>query len=141
MTRQGFRPLGSGALAVALCALFAGGAIAQETTLRVVPQADLKNIDPVWTTAAITANHAYMVYDTLFALDSKLEPQPQMVGDYEISDDGLTYTFTLRDGLVFHDGSPVEAKDAVASIKRWSAKRSDGMAMMDRAESLEAVDD
>ncbi len=126
-------------LGAGLCTAFAGGAAA-ETTLRLVPQADLKNLDPVWTTAAITANHAYMVYDTLFALDSKLEPKPQMVGDYQISDDGLTYTFTLRDGLKFHDGSPVEAKDAVASIKRWSAKRSDGMAMMDRAESLEAVD-
>ena len=130
-----------GALVVGLWAAFAGAGAAQETTLRLVPQADLKNLDPVWTTAAITANHAYMVYDTLFALDSELEPQPQMVGDYEISDDGLTYTFTLRDGLLFHDGSPVEAKDAVASIERWSAKRSDGMAMMDRAESLEAVDD
>ena len=111
-----------------------------QTTLKVVPQADLKNIDPVWTTAAITANHAYMVYDMLFSLDENLEPQPQMVGDYSISDDGLTYTFILREGLLFHDGSPVEAKDAVASIKRWAQKRSDGMAMMDRAESLEATD-
>ncbi len=127
-------------LGAGLCAAFAGQGAAAETTLRLVPQADLKNLDPVWTTAAITANHAYMVYDTLFALNSKLEPQPEMVGDYKISDDGLTYTFTLRDGLKFHDGSPVEAKDAVASIKRWSAKRSDGMAMLDRAESLEAVD-
>jgi peptide/nickel transport system substrate-binding protein len=146
MTRQRSwdrrRVLG-GALALGLgaflCAGFAGTGAA-ETTLRLVPQADLKNLDPVWTTAAITANHAYMVYDTLFALDSKLEPKPQMVGNYQISDDGLTYTFTLRDGLKFHDGSPVEAKDAVASIKRWSAKRSDGMAMMERAQSLEAVD-
>ena len=121
-------------------ALASAAALAQ-TTLKVVPQADLKNIDPVWTTAAITANHAYMVYDMLFALDENLEPQPQMVGDYSISDDGLTYTFTLREGLMFHDGSPVEAKDAVASIKRWAQKRSDGMAMMDRAESLEATDE
>jgi peptide/nickel transport system substrate-binding protein len=129
-----------GAAALALVAAL-GGAAAAETVLKVVPQADLKNIDPVWTTAAITANHSYMVYDTLFALDSNLEPQPQMVGDYQISDDGLTYTFTLRNGLKFHDGSPVEAKDAVASIKRWSEKRADGQAMMERAESLEAQDE
>src|SRR5687768_17115955 len=83
-------------------------AVHAQTTLKVVPQADLKNLDPVWTTAAITANHAYMVYDTLFALDENLQPQPQMVGDWSVSDDGLTYSFTLRDGLTFHDGSPVE---------------------------------
>ena len=116
------------------------GAATAETVLRIVPQADLKNIDPVWTTAAITANHGYMVYDMLFAMDSNLEPQPQMVDSWDVSDDGLTYTFTLREGLLFHDGSPVEASDAVASIKRWSVKRSDGLAMMDRAVSLEATD-
>ncbi|MDX1541266.1 MAG: ABC transporter substrate-binding protein, partial [Geminicoccaceae bacterium] len=130
-----------GATAALTLAGFIASPAQAETVLRVVPQADLQNIDPVWTTAAITANHAYMVYDTLFALDSNLEPQPQMVGDYSISDDGLTYTFTLRDGLTFHDGSPVEAKDAVASIKRWAEKRSDGQAMMERAESLEAQDE
>ncbi|HET6522402.1 MAG TPA: ABC transporter substrate-binding protein, partial [Geminicoccaceae bacterium] len=144
MTRFSQRAALSGAAVVlglgAWLGLAAGAAHAQ-TTLRVVPQADLKNLDTVWTTAAITANHAYMVYDTLFALDEDLQPQPQMVGDWSVSDDGLTYSFTLRDGLKFHDGSPVEAKDAVASIKRWSAKRADGMAMMDRAESLEAVDE
>ena len=114
--------------------------VVQAQTLRIVPQADLKNLDPIWTTASITNNHGYMVYDTLFALDENLEPQPQMVDSYEVSDDGLAYTFKLRDGLVFHDGSPVEAKDAVASIKRWAQKRSDGLAMMERAESLEATD-
>jgi peptide/nickel transport system substrate-binding protein len=130
------------AVAMGLCAWLALAASAHaQTTIKIVPQADLRNTDPVWTTAAITQNHGYMVYDTLFALDQELEPQPQMVGDYEVSDDGLTYTFTLREGLKFHDGSPVEAKDAVASIKRWSAKRPDGGAMMARAESLDAVDE
>jgi peptide/nickel transport system substrate-binding protein len=137
---SGGRRLTGAASAIAM-AMMLGGTAQAETVLKVVPQADLQNIDPVWTTAAITANHAYMVYDMLFALDSNLEPQPQMVGDYSISDDGLTYTFTLRDGLTFHDGSPVEATDAVASIKRWSEKRSDGQAMMERAESLEAQDE
>lgn len=130
-------------LAASLAAMAAGVTTNAnaETVLKLVPQADLQNIDPVWTTASITANHAYMVYDMLFALDENLEPQPQMVGEHSVSDDGLMYTFTLREGLVFHDDSPVEAKDAVASIKRWAEKRSDGMAMMDRAESLEAVDE
>ena len=127
-------------LTLGLAAIMTVGVAQAETTLRIVPQADLKNLDPIWTTASITNNHGYMVYDTLFALDENLEPQPQMVDSYEVSDDGLMYTFKLRDGLVFHDGSPVEAKDAVASIKRWAQKRSDGMAMMDRAESLEATD-
>jgi peptide/nickel transport system substrate-binding protein len=139
MTR--YRMVGGTAAALGLGAwlALAGPALAQ-TTIRLVPQADLQNTDPVWTTAAITQNHGLMVYDTLFALDENLEPQPQMVDTYEISDDGLTYTFTLREGLKFHDGSPVEAKDAVASIERWSAKRPDGAAMMQRAASLEAND-
>lgn len=111
-----------------------------ETTLRVVPQADLKNVDPVWTTAAITQNHGYMVYDMLFSLDSKLQPQPQMVDSWSTSDDGLTWRFTFRDGLLFHDGSPVEAADAVASIKRWSVKRADGQALMKRVKEIVAID-
>jgi peptide/nickel transport system substrate-binding protein len=105
-----------------------------------VPQADLKNLDPIWTTASITNNHGYMVYDTLFSLDESLQPQPQMVDSFTVSDDALTYTFKLRDGLVFHDGSPVEATDVVASIQRWAAKRSDGLAMIQRTKSLKATD-
>jgi peptide/nickel transport system substrate-binding protein len=111
-----------------------------QTTLTVVPQADLRNLDLVWTTAAITQNHGYMVYDMLFAVDGNLEPQPQMVEDWSTSEDGLTWTFTLRDGLLFHDGSPVEAADAVASIKRWAVKRPDGQALMAATDTLEATD-
>ena len=139
-THRRIRRILSGVIVGTGLSLGAAGAATAETVLRIVPQADLKNIDPVWTTAAITANHGYMVYDMLFAMDSNLEPQPQMVDSYDVSDDGLTYTFTLREGLLFHDGSPVEASDAVASIKRWAAKRSDGLAMMERADSLEATD-
>ena len=133
------RLITSAALATALAVGHVAG-VSAEVVLKVVPQADLKNLDPIWTTASITSNHGYMVYDTLFALDSKLQPQPQMVDSYTVSDDGLVYTFKLRDGLIFHDGSPVEAADVVASIRRWSAKRSDGLAMMERAVSLEASD-
>lgn len=139
--RDSFRSLTIGAAAAALGVwLAATGPVQAETVLKVVPQADLKNTDPVWTTAAITQNHGLMVYDTLYAMDENLKPQPQMVESVDISDDGLTYVFKLREGLKFHDGSPVEAKDAVASIKRWSVKRPDGGAMMARAESLEAND-
>src|SRR5215472_8425252 len=91
-------------------------------TLRFIAQADLRVLDPIWTTAYITRNHGYMVFDTLFALDSKLKPHPQMVGDYSVSSDKLLYTFALRDGLKFHDGQPVRGTDCVASLKRWMAR-------------------
>ena len=106
-----------------------------ETTLKMVAHADLKNIDPIWTTAYITRNHGYMVYDTLFSLDENLEPQPQMVGDYSVSDDGLTYRFTLRDGLGWHDSTPVTAEDCVASLRRWGARDGMGQKLMDMTAS------
>ena len=81
---------------------------------------DLKILDPIWTTAYIVRNHGYMVYDTLFATDAKGEIKPQMVDKYDVSADKLTHTFTLRDGLLWHDGQPVTAEDCVASIKRWA---------------------
>jgi peptide/nickel transport system substrate-binding protein len=91
-------------------------------TLRFIPQNDIRVLDPIWTTAYSTRNHAYMVFDTLFALDADLNPQPQMVGAYDVSPDGLRYSFTLRDGLKFHDGEPVRAVDCVASLRRWMAR-------------------
>lgn len=106
-----------------------------ESVLRVVPQADLKNLDPVWTTAIITSNHGYMVYDVPFAMDKNLSPQPQMVDSYQHSSDGLLWTFKLREGLTFHDGSPVEAKDVVQSMKRWATRMSAGQTL------FKAVDD
>ena len=112
-----------------------------ETTLKMVAHADLKNIDPIWTTAYITRNHGYMVFDTLFSLDENLEPQPQMVGNYSVSEDGLTYHFTLRDGLLWHDGTQVTAEDCVASILRWGARDGMGQKLMDMTAMLEAVDD
>src|SRR5499425_1458242 len=115
--------------AVAVLAASALGARA-ETTLRAVMHSDLKIVDPIWTTAYITRNHGYMVYDTLFAMDEKGEIKPQMVDKYDVSADKLTYTFTLRDGLAWHDGAPVTAEDCVASIKRWAAKDSLGQKVM-----------
>src|SRR5439155_7920589 len=96
-----------------------GGA---ETVLRFIPQADLRSLDPIWTTAYVTRNFGYLVYDTLFALDKDFNPQPQMVERSTISDDKLSYSFTLRDGLKWHDGTPVRAADCVASIQRWGKR-------------------
>src|SRR5258706_4041893 len=108
-------PFRLAALAAAtLLALGAADARAQaKKVVRAVPIGDLKVIDPIWTTAYITRNHAYLVWDTLFSLDEKNQPQPQMVDRWTVSDDKLTYTFTLRDGLQWHDGSPVRAADCV----------------------------
>jgi ABC-type transport system substrate-binding protein len=82
----------------------------------------LASLDPVVSTAAFVRNHGFMNYDQLFALDDKGEAQPQMVGDWSVTPDGMSYSFTLREGLAFHDGSPVKAADAVASIKRWAQR-------------------
>ncbi len=107
---------------VAVAAVFAPVSGIAETTLHFIPQADLRSLDPIWTTAYITRNFGYMVYDTLFALDKDLKPQPQMVDKWTVSDDKLSYSFTLRDGLKWHDGSPVRAADCVASIDRWGKR-------------------
>jgi peptide/nickel transport system substrate-binding protein len=95
-------------------------------TLRFIAQSDLRVLDPIWTTAYITRNHGYMVFDTLFAIDAEFAPHPQMVGDYSQSPDKLTYQFKLRDGLGFHDGSPVRGVDCVASVKRWMVRDGHG---------------
>ena len=96
-----------------------------EKVLRVVPHADLKIVDPYTTTATITLMHGQMIYDPLFAWDSKLQPKPQMVEHYEISPDQLVYTFTLRPGLKFHDGQPVTTSDVIASLEALDGARRD----------------
>ncbi|WGF87375.1 ABC transporter substrate-binding protein [Marinivivus vitaminiproducens] len=145
MMRQLTRRCAARCLALAVAAPAAlgllGGTAAAQTTLRVIPQADLKNIDPIWTTAYITRNHGYLVYDTLFALDENFEPQPQMVDTYEVSEDGLTYSFVLREGLTFHDGAPVTAEDVVASLQRWGKRDAMGIQLMASTASLEAKDE
>jgi len=111
-----------------------------QTTLRAVMHSDLKILDPIWTTAYIVRNHGYMIYDTLLAQDEKGEIKPQMVEKYEAAADGKGYTFTLRDGLEWHDGQPVTSEDCIASIKRWAAKDSLGQKMMTFVDSISAVD-
>ena len=128
------------AAAIAVPGLFAQTAIAQSNVLKVVPIADLKIIDPIWTSTSITLNHANMVYDTLFALNAKLEAKPQMVDRHTVSADGLTYTFSLRPGLKWHDGTPVTAADCVASVNRWMSKDSRGVLVKGFTASVTADD-
>ena len=97
------------------------------------------HLDPIFTTAYITRDYGYMVYDTLLATDSNFKVQPQMA-DWKVSDDKLTYTFTLRDGLKWHDGTPVTAEDCVASLKRWGKNDGMGQKLMDFTASIEAAD-
>ncbi len=128
-------------LGTALALAGPGGTAQAQKVLRIVPHADLKNLDPIWTTAYITRNHGYMVYDTLFAVDENLEVQPQMVDTWSVSGDGLVYTFTLRDGLRWHDGDPVTAADCVASIRRWGKRDGMGQKLIQFTRDLEAVND
>lgn len=118
----------------------AADAAAQTKTLRLVPYADLKVLDPTFTTAYITRNFGHMVYDTLFALDAKGEPQPQMVEKYTRSADSKQWAFTLRQGLKFHDGSPVTSTDCIASLQRWSARDNTGQAMVASGAEWKAID-
>jgi len=108
-------------------------------TIKAVMHSDLRALDPIVSSAYITRDHGYMVYDTLVAMDSNFTIRPQMA-DWKISDDRLTYTFTLREGLKWHDGTPVTAEDCVASLKRWAAVDGMGQKLMDFTASLEATD-
>ena len=84
---------------------------ADSRVLRFVPQANLTSLDPIWTTATVTHNHALAVYDTLYSVDSRFRPRPQMAEGHNVSDNGLTWRIGLRDGPRFHDGEPVRAQD------------------------------
>src|SRR5713226_8496732 len=109
-------------------------------TLRFVAQADLKILDPVWQTAYITRNHGYLVYDTLFGTDENHRIKPQMVDRVTVSSDGMKYTFTLRDGLRWHDGQPVRSEDCVESLKRWGKKDRFGQLLMAHTGKIAPVD-
>ena len=111
-----------------------------QTTLRVAPETLTRVLDPHFTTSFTTRDFGYLVYDTLFAINDKFEPKPQMVESWKVSDDKLTYTFTLRPGLLWHDGQPVTAADCVASLKRWASRDSMGQPLMKFTAALEPVD-
>ncbi|WP_198370829.1 ABC transporter substrate-binding protein [Roseomonas rosulenta] len=131
-------------LLAAGAALTAAPAVAQNTratTLRFVPQANLSVLDPIFTTATVTGNHGYYVYDTLYGVDAQLAPKPQMVEGHETSSDGLTWKFRLREGLRFHDGSPVRSADCIASIRRWCAREPFGQLLARVVDDWSATDD
>ncbi|MCV2894669.1 ABC transporter substrate-binding protein [Lentibacter sp. XHP0401] len=137
MKTFGLKALGCAAL---VASTFTALPVWAETTLTAVMQAPLRSLDPHLSTAQIVRTHGFMVFETLLGMDDKYQPQPQMA-DFAVSDDMLTYTFTLRDGLQWHDGTPVVAEDAVASINRWSQKDGSGGTMMTYVESIEATSD
>src|SRR5690625_4261996 len=109
-------------------------------TVSAVMQSGLRILDPAITTVNITNYHGYMVYDTLVSLDSNYEVQPQMA-EWEVSDDGREYVFTLREGLKWHDGEPVTSEDCVASILRWSEQDKMGQMLMPMVEELSPIDE
>jgi peptide/nickel transport system substrate-binding protein len=111
------------------------------SVLKFVPQADLAVLDPVFATAYVTRNHAFLVYDTLYGIDESYEPRPQMVEGHIVEDDGKLWTLTLRDGLLFHDGQKVLARDAIASIRRWAARDAFGSSLLAVTAELSAPSD
>jgi peptide/nickel transport system substrate-binding protein len=144
MDRRAFLKSVAGAGTLSVAGSFATPAISQRAaarTLRFVPQADLANFDPIWGTQYVVRNAAAMVWDTLYGVDDKLQPQRQMVEAEEISPDGLTWTFRLRPGLKFHDGEKVLAKDVVASLNRWAVRDQMGIMLKNIEQELSAPDD
>jgi len=117
-----------------------GPAWAQGKVLKFVQNGNLTILDPIWTTAYVTRNHGYFIYDTLFSSDENNEVKPQMVDKYDVSADKTVWTFTLRDGLEWHDGTPVTSEDCIASIKRWGARDAMGLKLMDFVKDFKAVD-
>ena len=131
-------------LAGSATAALTASALAQPASaklLRFIPQSDLTVLDPIWTTAYVTRNHGFMVFDTLFGMDSQYRPSPQMLAGFKTEDDGKLWTLGLRSGLKFHDGEPVLARDCVASINRWSKRDAFGQALMAATDELSARDD
>jgi len=127
----------------ASAALAAPGIVAAQgqRELRFIPHADVTSLDPVWTTADITRNHGNMVYDQLFGFDSSFQPHPQMLAGFTTSADGLTWDLTLREGLKFHDGEKVLARDCVTSLIRWTKRDAFGSALAARTNEISAVSD
>src|SRR5438309_2093431 len=143
MSRLNRRQLLGGAAATAAAVTLGAPSVhAQKDrqTLRFVAEADLKVLDPVWQTAYITRNHGYLVYDTLFGTDENHRIKPQMVDRTTVSPDGMKYTFTLRDGLRWHDGQPVLSEDCVESLKRWGKKDRFGQLLMANTGKIVPVD-
>src|ERR1700759_819127 len=112
-----------------------------QTTLRFIPVIDLAFLDPIFSTAQVSRNHGFMVYDTLYGINAALEVSPQMLAGHSVSSDGKQWELTLRDGLFWHDGEQVLARDCVASIKRWAGRDGFGAELMAATAELSAPDD
>lgn len=139
-TRRTFLKSAAAIGAATLAAPRIGSAQAART-MKFIPQADLVVLDPIWTTATVTRNHGFMVYDTLFGQDGNFRAQPQMAAGAVVENDGKLWKITLRSGLKFHDGSPVLARDCVASINRWGKRDGFGQALLASTDELSAPDD
>jgi peptide/nickel transport system substrate-binding protein len=125
-------------VAAVLLATAAGTVFAQDKVLRIVPHSNLAILDPIWTTAYMSRNHGYMIYDTLFGSDEKNQVKPQMVEEWSVSPDKRLWTFKLRKGLEFHDGKPVSGEDVIASLARWGKRDALGVALFSFVERLDA---
>jgi peptide/nickel transport system substrate-binding protein len=112
-----------------------------DRTLRFIPDADVTILDPLATTAYTTRNHGHMCWDTLYGLDARLTPSPQLAEEHVVEDDGKRWTFTLRKGLLFHDGTYIRAQDAVASVRRWLPRDTHGQVLSQRLDDIRALDD
>lgn len=137
------RALSKWAACAAMLVVTAGTALpaaAQSTTLKIIPTTNMTVLDPIWTTAYISRNFGYMIYDTLFGTDAQGRIQPQMVGKWSVSKDNKTWSFTLRDGLEFHDGKPVTSEDVVASLKRWASRDTFGGQLAKAIDKYETPD-
>jgi len=143
MSRVNRRDVARGAIATAAAMTLGAPLVSAQhirQTLRFVAESDLRILDPIWQTAYVTRNHGYLVYDTLFGTDESLKIKPQMVERTTVSSDGMKYTFTLRDGLRWHDGQPVESEDCVESLKRWGKKDRFGQLLIAHTEKIVPVD-
>jgi peptide/nickel transport system substrate-binding protein len=114
---------------------------ASASTLKFIPQTDVAVLDPVWTTTYPTRDHGYMVFDTLFGMDASYRATPQMLEGAASEDAGRLWRLVLREGLRFHDNTPVLARDCVASIRRWGARDAFGQALLAATDELAAPDD
>src|SRR6476660_3901033 len=131
----------AGAMAAGSILAAGGPVLAQSKVLKFVQNGNLTILDPIWTTAYVTRNHGYFIYDTLFASDENNAVKPQMVDKYEVSPDKTVWTFTLRDGLEWHDGKPVTSEDCIASIKRWGKRDAMGTKLMDFVKDFKVTND
>ena len=114
----------------------------KSSVLKFIPFSEQAVLDPIWTPAA--GDHGIMVFDTLYGQagrEQRYAATPQMVAAHTVVDDGKVWKLTLRDGLMFHDGTKVLARDCVASIKRWGVRDVLGQTLMQRTDELSASDD